>query len=566
MALTEQNKSKEGVESIVLKSSYAIEEFRTGAYVAEDRMQIMQKEIDALIQKENQLLSKFGGMSGLINKINKFKADANNLSGKGLGINFTWAYQTEMEKGLKKAQKDFEIYLLGYLRQKLGEDIVNNLHSSDLFEFLNLKEFGLSDLTVEVTESGGTVLQAKKGTKRAGGQIGSKKDNQKLSEFLLKSSSSAVYGRVDDAVDWAKKQLKLEGVDLKAFAKIEKNRLKIYPGTNWFKLTSRGGKPLTETEARANPYIVKNLDSINKQIKDDIKASLGINGEVIDKVFDHMLGQNDYMFFVGKNEKQITGLIGEITAMVLFFDLVGSYPSVSWAAQHTGLSGTQASADIIIKDGYGVEVENSYGIQVKNSTEDLDFFEIGSKGHSIGFSEVSFETLGAKLGFQYQPIEDLYSTDIYNVGYEWTKKEGGGNTFKAGTNPDFVAIREEIERLENEFERMMATYSSALLYMDDVRKSGTTFYSGSIGNVLYMVNLIPYRASEMLERIKNELLATESLKAISFNASFYKKSSGRTIVQDINVNPHAFFSGAGTESSFFGEKNSPLFKTSFNFR
>lgn len=556
MALTEQNKSKEGVESILAKSSAAVNDFRIGAFAAEDRMQIMQKEIDLLIAKENQLLNKFGGMSGLINKINKFKADAQNLSGKGLGINFTWAYQTEMEKSLKKAQKDFEIYLLGYLRNKLGDDIINNLHASDLFQFLNLKDFGFSDLKVIVTEQGSTVIEVNKGAKRSGGQIGSTKDNQKLSEFLLKSSSTAVYARVEEAVKWAKQQLKLEGVDLKAYAKIEKNRLHIYPGTKWFNLTSRGGKPLTETEARNNPYITKNIDNINTQIISEIKTSLGVSGEVVDAVFKHMLGKNKYMFFVGKNEKQITGLIGEITAMILFYDLVGHYPSVSWAAQHTGLSGTQASADIIIWDGYG--------IQVKNSTEDLNSFELNSRGHSIGFSEVSFERLGSTLGFQAQPIEDLYSTDAYNIEYEWTRKEGGGNTFSAGGNVNFTAIREEIESLEREFERMMATYAAALLYMDDVRNSGKTFYSGDIGNVLYMVNLIPYRASEMLERIKNELLATGDLNAISFEATY--GSIGKTIPQDINPNPHAFFSGAGTESSFTGTKRKQYFKTSYNFK
>ena len=48
MALTDRNKSLEGVDYILLTSSYAIEEFKTGAYTAEDRMQIMQKEIDEL--------------------------------------------------------------------------------------------------------------------------------------------------------------------------------------------------------------------------------------------------------------------------------------------------------------------------------------------------------------------------------------------------------------------------------------------------------------------------------------------------------------------------------------
>ena len=555
MALTDRNKSLEGVDYILLTSSYAIEEFKTGAYAAEDRMQIMQKEIDELIAKENQLLDKFGGMNGLINKINKFKADAANLSGKGLGINFTWAYQTKMETSLKKAQRDFEIYLLGYLRNKLGNDVVNNLHASDLYQFLNLKDFGLGDLEVTVTEKGATV-KALKGAKRSGGQIGSEKDNQKLSEFLLKGQSSAVYNRVEEAVKWAKKQLKLEGADLKTYAKIEKNRLKIYPGSIWYDLTSRGGKPLSESEARTNPYINKNINKINEQIKGEIKNSLGIKGEVVDAVFDHMLGKNEYMFFVGKNEKQITGLIGEITAMILFYDLVGEYPSVSWAAQNTGLSGTQDSADIIIWDGYG--------IQVKNSTKDFDSSEINGKGHTIGFSEVSFENLGSTLGFQYQPIENLYSTDAYNIGYTWSEKDGGGSVFVAGANANFSAIREGIEQLEQEFEHLMATYASALLYMADVRNSGQTFYSGDIGNVLYMVNLIPYRASDMLERIKKELLNTGDLKAISFNATY--SSVGKTIVDDINSNPHNFFSSAGTESSFFENRERPRFKTSYNFK
>ena len=57
MAITERNKSLPGVEYILLTSSYAIEEFRTGAHVAEDRMQIMQQEIDKLIEKEYQLLN-----------------------------------------------------------------------------------------------------------------------------------------------------------------------------------------------------------------------------------------------------------------------------------------------------------------------------------------------------------------------------------------------------------------------------------------------------------------------------------------------------------------------------
>ena len=554
MAITSQNWTLPGVETILGQSAIAINEFTQSALNGTHVLTELAADVKALQAKEQNLLAKFGGLNELKNRIARFKADANNFAGKGLRLNFTIPYETAMDNQLQKAQKEFEIYIVNYLKEHLAEDIFNNLNAQDLFKYLNLQDLGLSNLiTVIVSEKGATV----KGLKRSGGQVGGKKDNRALSEFLLKDSSSAVVARIGKAVTRIKKDLAKQGIDLEAHAEINQNRIKIYSGTKWAQLTSQGGVPLSEKTARKNPEITKNINNINRQIKDEIRTQLGINlynSRAFDLVMNHMLNKNPYMFFVGKNVNQITGLIGEITAMILFYDLIHAYPSIEWAAQHTGLSGTQASADIIIDAGYG--------IQVKNSTTDFGMIENTAQELTIGFSNVSFDRLGDMLHFNSEAIEDLYDTQLYNVSYTWGD---GSGTFTEGSNKNFDSIDNYIDTLIKQFEVLMSMYSSSLLYMDDARNKGLNVYSGDVGNVLYMVNLVPYLASDMLQKIINAIEGRGNNPLI-FTVEQHKDLVSGTIVDDINPNPHTFFSGAGSEYTFGPRrKNSRYLKTSYNF-
>lgn len=548
MAITSENWTLPGVENILGQSSIAVTNFTQSALNGTHILTELAADAKALQVKEQQLLAKFGGIDGLKERIANFKADAQNFAGKGLRTNFTIPYETAINKQLQKAQEEFEIYIINYLKQHLAEDIFNNLNAQDLYNFLNLKDLGLDNLIVVVTEKGATT-----NLKRSGGQVGSKKDNRALSEILLKDSSSAVVARIGEAVKQIKKDLKAQGIDLTAHAKISQDTIKIYSGTKWAELTSKGGVPLSEKTAKNNAEISKNIDNINAQIKNEIKTQLGIsNSKAFDLVMNHMLAKNKYMFFVGKNANQITGLIGEITAMILFYDLIHKYPTVEWAAQNTGLSGTQASADIIIDEGYG--------IQVKNSTTDFGMIENVAQELSIGFSNVSFDRLGDMLHFNSEPIEDLYDMRLYNIPY--TGHGSGG--FSEGFNPRFSSIDNHINGLIKQFELLMTMYSASLLYMDDVRNKNLNVYSGS-GNVLYMVNLVPYIASDMLQKII-DAIEGRGTNPLSFSVEQHKDLVSGTIVDEINPNPHNFFSRAGSEYTFGPrKKKSRYLKTSYNF-
>lgn len=554
MAITSQNWTLPGVENILGQSAIAINEFTQSALNGTHVLTELAADIKALQAKEQALLAKFGGIDELKSRIAQFKADANGFAGRGLRLNFTIPYETAMDQQLQKAQLDFEIYIVNYLRDHLAEDVFNNLNAQDLFKYLNLQDLGLPNLiTVMVSSKGSTVT----GLKRSGGQVGGKKDNRALSEFLLKNSSSAVVARISKAVERIKKDLAKQGIDLEAHTEINQNRIKIYSGTKWAQLTSQGGVPISETTARKNPQIAKNLNNINRQIKNEIRSQLGINGSnsrAFDLVMNHMLNKNPYMFFVGRNVNQITGLIGEITAMILFYDLIHAYPSVEWAAQHTGLSGTQASADIIIDAGYG--------IQVKNSTTDFGMIENAAQELTIGFSNVSFDRLGDMLHFNSEAIEDLYDTQLYNISYNGGH---GSGTFSAGSNPHFDSTDNYIDTLIRQFETVMSIYSSSLLYMDDARNKGLNVYSGDVGNVLYMVNLVPYLASDMLQKIVNAIEGKGN-NPLSFTVEQHKDLVSGTIVDDINPNPHSFFSKAGSEYTFGPRsRNSRYLKTSYTF-
>lgn len=578
MAITNKNRSLEGVADILRESALAISGFRALALVGAKAQDILISDIEDLKRKEDALLAKFGGMEGLKKRIEKFKADAANFAGRGLLLNFTLPYEMMLDTELKKQQEDFEIYFLKQVElisKEIPSLALEGVDAQKLYDFLNLKEefYSLENLKGIITDKGTTL----KGMRRSGGQVG-KQENQKLSELLVKNMSTPIRDRLEAAVKRIKKEMKEQGIDIKVYEKINKNQIQIYAGTEWFKLTSHGGVPLTETEARNNKAISKKLKTINQKISNQIRTQLG-NPDGFDSIINQMLSQNEYMFFVGKNVNQITGLIGEITAMILFKDLVGSYPSPQWAAQNRGLKGTQDSADIIIREGYGIEVEDptkdfdklnqlgqGYGIQVKNTTKDFGKLKQQGEGLEIGFSEVSLERLGQNLGFDSLPIENLYDAMNYNIGYGWRKKEGEkGNTFFASdANSQFSGMAENIKTLIEMFEDTMLAYSAALLYMNKTRTSQKTFYSGDIGNVLYMISLVPYRASDMLQEIVNSIKDFNRKMPINFTTGFKdKKKDEDTIVDDINEGPHAFFSSAGTEMTFSDRKR--YFKTSYTF-
>lgn len=553
MSISSNNHSLAGVLSIIARSSAAINIFETQTFASRSREQIIKDDINAIKRREEELLQLFGGRSGLQARIAQFKKDADNFRGKGLGLNFTWSYKGAYNKADRELQEKFEKYVIGFIRDGLGQDI-SKLTTEDLAKILNLKEITTGNIEAILNFNTGNVQV------RSGGQFktaGMKQVtlDQVIVSKLTESARKRIYNELIPMLE------KEYSVDLQPKDSIGPNEFDINPGINWAKYTmGANGKPMTETEAKKR-FPNKSsgeLTEIQNQIKNQIKSGLGLTGPSLaafDIVINHMLAQNPYMFFVGGNSNQITGLIGEICAMILFYDLIGHYPSVSWAAQNTGLSGTQDSADIIINDGFG--------IQVKNSTQELDTYKRFSNQLTIGFSEVSFDRLGTKLGFDGNTLQDLYDTINYNVSYTWGASNSQGSkagTFSSGGNAAFDEVENELENLKDRFEHIMTAFSSALLYMEDARNSGIDFTSQGQGNVLYMVNLVPYYASDMLQEIVNKMDSLDSNAKNPLSFSAVSGESSKKIYEEINPDPAAFYGGG------FGTIDTKTkLKTSFTF-
>ena len=173
MAVTSQNWTLPGVEEIVGRSSMAVDQFSQSALNGVSVLNSLKADIKALQKKENDLLAKFGGLQELKSRIAKFKADAANFAGKGLGINFTWPYEAMSDEIKRKAQEDFETYILAEMQKHLAKDATDTLTTEDLYKFLNLQDIGLDGIKAVVTNRGATVSAPR----RSGGQVGSKKNN-----------------------------------------------------------------------------------------------------------------------------------------------------------------------------------------------------------------------------------------------------------------------------------------------------------------------------------------------------------------------------------------------------
>lgn len=561
MAITSQNWSQVGVDSIIAQTSAALDNFRNSALEQDGGLSLLSRQIIELDKQEQQVLSHFGGsLDSLKQRIEDFKADAQNFTGVDLGMNFTWAYKDAYDKKMLQIQEDFKNYIIGYVAEYVGKQDVNLLTEKDIADFLNLTE---ESWEVLVTTGGSTV-------KRKGGQVGFKNienQNKKISELIATRITPGITQRIQDFM----KRYKNLPKNIIQPPKVNGDTLNIPFGAQWEQLTNGEKESWARENLDANSPEMKNIKAT---ITKGIINTLGLSKHqaIAHMVIDHMLEINPYMFFIGGNEKQLTGLIGEIMSMILFYDLVHYYPSFGWAAQHRGLSGTQDSADIIIEDGTGVEV--STGIQVKNSIQDYALEIEGAMNNTIDFSRVGIDRLGDTLGFDSNIIENLYDTLDYNISYSWnTNHEKGEDNryhshtdFTGGGNSSFQKQRYQLENLQRRFENLLRLYSASLLYMADVLQTNKNFYSQNTGNILYMVNLVPFLASDMLKKIYDELVNRQKNKSVTFTSSFNSSAAdGVTIIDEIEPDPHAFFSRAGTEGNYFTGRGKRYIQTAYTF-
>ena len=332
-------------------------------------------------------------------------------------------------------------------------------------------------------------------------------------------------------------------------------------GNDWRK-TVRG---LTVTQAKKlEAEGIINIDEINDSIitlilnysdahgRDRIRLSAVIKTFLLDNP------SGRYAFFVGNNNKAITGLLGEIQGLYYICSLFGvdSVAEIestlgkrlTWLADTYGRTSKKLSIDILL---------DAVGIQVKNTTRDIkdDFY------YNVDFtkSKLTLKTLLSEMGVTDEKlvelVSSLFQTHLFNVEYQY--EEGG---YVQAENLDFRDSREKMEELISLTESMLALWMETAMHIG-VNKSARTAIADNV-NAIYFVNGVFFGASEILSRLFKAV--EDNTKSTGMSITPVLPTGGETIVRYLNRGKK----GERKKSMFGTEKNADVdlkINTSFNF-
>lgn len=249
---------------------------------------------------------------------------------------------------------------------------------------------------------------------------------------------------------------------------------------------------LTETEAKDRGIKGEELKEINLKIKNLILSKVSsthrtLLSNIIDMVINTTGGE--YSFFVGKNEKGITGILGEIQGLFYLAVLLGGdyQKALKWrGGTYTGTKGKKPHQDILLEN---------FGIQIKNSTKD----EV-SEMHRVGFSSLNLDEMLNRLRLS-NNVRDVFlnyfGTLNFNVEYH-VEGIGKNRKYLEGINKEdknastFLEQRQKLISFQSDIDKLFGLFSSILMYMeanelaknvDDINTlfliGGTAFITGS---------------------------------------------------------------------------------------
>ena len=293
------------------------------------------------------------------------------------------------------------------------------------------------------------------------------------------------------------------------------------------------------------------LQEINTKITEMIIADYGINESfktyARQKITDMWL-QDPTMFFIGSATTKLTGVLGEINAMIALSDLLGkkfTEDIIHWVGSDSS-GGKQPSVDIALSE-IG---KFSYGIQVKNTATDLK----ADISHFIGFADKSVESILDSLGIPSgaEAIENVYTSDVFNVPYkvEGTKYvQVGYNTAfdhdsaEAERFHEYVEVDKRIDEIVKNINLYLTRFASDFLYIGfENDKSGFKSALAALdaetvslsGNFVYIVGKEVFFASEMLEELKEQLNSLKELEKKEEQMNFKIEAYFGDLKSDVN--------------------------------
>ncbi len=278
------------------------------------------------------------------------------------------------------------------------------------------------------------------------------------------------------------------------------------------------------------------------------------------KRMQDMCHENPALFFIGKSDKALIGVLGEINAVVAITNLLGkkySSKALQWVGgvnDNSSNSKALPSVDIVLKEIGGL----NFGVQIKNTADDLDF----NFSHYVRFADKSVEKTFEQLGLgEGNVLRNVYIADTYNVpakriGNKYEQVDYDTefeDTLSQATFLEYVRIDKLIDKIVSELNLFLTLFAPDFLYMslgEDFKSKLASLNAATEktgGNYVYIVGKQVYFAQDILLQLQNDLKALQQLQIEQQQMSFkleayFEKIKGDknkfTIVEAWNTGSH----------------------------
>lgn len=543
MAIDSRNFSIEGVEDILQEGNYALTSLSaldndSNILMAIDRIKQKIIFLQGLEDKMLKLFPAPNSREWVRAKIAEYDAtDFKNFFGGNLKSTFTEAFFRAAEANKNKDKQEQNL-LAEFIIQEIDKVIKQQMQNNNTKKDIAAEAISYFNSWLATKDSSGKFSSTRKTQGMIDVQDG-------IPHIVIEHLTPAMRSRLQQILDASTfgqtkvaqlfPNLKVNMTNFQS----NKTSINIRVKSDWYNITK--GMKASEIENKikndSTGYWQNVLDQANRDIIELLCKE--VSGEVRMYLYNYLVGlthKNPYVFYVGKSTTDITGLLGEIAAILAIQKLTGKTVSVEWIAHNTA-NGKKVSIDVVLN--------HCLGINVKNTTQDFDQFH--------GFHNVSFvdrnpkDILDKLLGTSSinDSISDAFQTSYFNLSYQITHKKP--HVIK-GSNRHFDEIEQGLIDFRQHLITFLYQFAPELLYMatDDLEKQLLILdeeldknISGN-GNILYMVGGVPFFPSEMLSDLLADLTALE--QDLRNGEGFRKKSfflniskgSSTTIIDVLN--------------------------------
>lgn len=288
----------------------------------------------------------------------------------------------------------------------------------------------------------------------------------------------------------------------------------------WFDITDKS----TQKQAKNKSPNQKLNDA--RDIWTLISSKAGnANLTLLKQCYVHILKESHLTeFYVGKNEKEVIGFLGELSALYYFCLLFNTTPNnleskvgVVWKGGKINPStGKKYHQDLFLRIA-----ESELGVQVKNTAKDLFAgAEMNISFWKVGLPE--FLNRMKKLGLSMSTInalENYFRTYQFNVPY--IKETGKYIQRESQSNAVFVEDRNNLTNINKDVDILLSIFAASFMYMDisdnleGQKDRNILFLFG--GGVLKTASQLLRQVRDNLKTIGNPIRITSSISKGGYN-------------------------------------------------